>query len=133
MNGLCDSYCKVTLQPPVKNVSSNHIFKKENTDKFILQVNQQRTRTISKNISPEYSSLLHFPGIDKSDLTKLHMHIAILGQSRIIQTDRLLFFSLQMRTYQGITCWLRQESAWSRFFLKCKNSFKFAFIGQHLR
>ena len=76
MNGLCDSYCKVTLQPPVKNVSSAKIQSK--ADAF-LQVNQQRTRTVAKNISPEYSSLLHFPGIEKADLTKLHMHIAILG------------------------------------------------------
>lgn len=70
VNGLCDSYCKVTLQPPVKDV------------------NQQRTRTIPKNISPEYASLLHFPGIDKSDLTKLHMHIAILDED--ISGDHLL-------------------------------------------
>ena len=43
------------------------------------QINQQRSRTIPKNTSPEYTSLLHFPGVDKNDLSKLHMHIAILG------------------------------------------------------
>ena len=47
------------------------------------QINQQRSRTIPKNTSPEYTSLLHFPGVDKNDLSKLHMHIAILGLSNI--------------------------------------------------
>merc|ERR1719350_2459893 len=62
VNGLCDSYCKVTLQPPLQNVS------------------QQRTRTVGKSVAPEYTSLLHFPGVTKEDLSKLHMNIAILDE-----------------------------------------------------
>ena len=34
---------------------------------------------MAKNTSPEYASVLHFPGVDKNELSKLHMHIAILG------------------------------------------------------
>merc|ERR1719350_1743805 len=70
VNGLCDSYCKVTLQPPLQNVS------------------QQRTRTVSKSVSPDYTSLLHFPGVYKDDLSKLHMNIAILDED--ISGDHLL-------------------------------------------
>lgn len=70
VNGLCDSYCKVTLQPPLQNVT------------------QQRTRTVSKSVSPDYTSLLHFPGVYKDDLSKLHMNIAILDED--ISGDHLL-------------------------------------------
>jgi len=54
----------------------------------IKHINQQRTRTINKNISPEYTSLLHFPGVERTDLSKLHMHIAVLDED--ISGDHLL-------------------------------------------
>ena len=39
---------------------------------------------MAKNTSPEYASVLHFPGVDKNELSKLHMHIAILGMNEVL-------------------------------------------------
>ena len=52
---------------------------------MLPQINQQRTKTVNKNTSPEYSSLLHFPQVERADLSRLHMHIAILGRSKNIK------------------------------------------------
>ena len=67
VNGLCDSYCKVTLQPPTKTVSKVVLLQ---FTASLTQVNQQRSRTVNKTVAPEYTSLLHFPGVDRTDLSR---------------------------------------------------------------
>ena len=109
VNGLCDSYCKITLQPAIKNVSEKtsaicHIVEKT---RKLFQVNQQRSRTVPKNTSPEYASLLHFPGVEKNDLSKLHMHIGILGEL----SDLL---SIRSSSYQSSTCTLAFSVSYQR-------------------
>ena len=73
---------KLLFNPPLKMWVLSFKNNSQNiNEQWMFQINQQRSRTIAKNTSPEYASLLHFPGVDKNDLSKLHMHIAILGFS----------------------------------------------------
>ena len=46
---------------------------------YTIQGIQQRTRTVARNVNPEYTSLLHFPAIVRDQLSAMHMLITILG------------------------------------------------------
>ena len=140
INGLSDSYCKVTLVPPIGKVRSwwkgIKVLSNFWQPKFAFQgCNQQCTKTVHKSINPSYNATLHFGGIGAAYVSSGSLCLAILG---ILKTnhwndwvENVTLWNFQMKTYLVIICWPKRFCPWKKWFCpRTKRSSKCLWSGQ---
>lgn len=71
-NGLSDSYCKVSLVPPLTGKTPS----------------QQCTKTVAKSVNPHYNAMLHFSGVTNDVVLSSSVHAVILDED--LAGDNLL-------------------------------------------